>query len=103
MSEHVDISPDVLRRHARAVEDATHGLRSQLGELECVQVGGSAFGLLFGWMGEKFDRGMQEVVEGLKGQAAVLGWYAVGLRDTATDFETVEAEIARLFLAGDHR
>lgn len=97
MSTEFDVSPAQLRQHARAVEEvvtAVGGQRSSVGRCYANEGG---FGVFFGWMAGRFNRSTEELVDALNTQAQLLEGYATGLRDTASDFELLEAAVARLF------
>lgn len=93
----IDVSPDRVRRFARAADDAAAGVRGQRTKLDACHVAESSFGVFFGWMGDGFKRTTESLLDNLEAQAGLLDWYAQQLRDTATEFEEIEAAIARIF------
>lgn len=103
MNGQLDVSPAELRHHACAVDEVVTGVRRQLGKVEACHVNESGFGVFFGWMAGGFTRTTQELVDGLETQVMLLDRYATGLRLTATEFEDLEAAVARLFAAGGER
>lgn len=100
MNGQFDVSPDQLRHHARAVEDVATAVRSEREKMVSCHVSASAFGVFFGWMAEGFERTQKELGESLEAQGLLLGWYGIGLNDTASEFEELEAAVARLFSVG---
>ena len=99
----LDVSPATLRRHAAEAEDTAEAVRARRLSLGDCHLGDNAFGVFFGFMRDHFHRAREELVDALVAQGTALDNYASGLRDTATEFEGIEAAIALLFEAGGGR
>lgn len=93
----VEVSPAQMRRFARAADDVAAGVRGERIGLDVCHLADSSFGVFFGWMRGRFTRTTDSLVDNLEAQALLLDSYAQHLRDTATEFEEIEAAIARIF------